>query len=77
LQGERQRFLKGGRFRLSKGVFRRGGLPDDNGVARGRSGGSIDEALRLLGAVWQGEQDEFDSVGLGRHRRTGLWLGGD
>lgn len=38
---------------------------------------TIDEALGLLGAVWQGEQDEFDSVGLGRHRRTGLWLGGD
>ncbi len=38
---------------------------------------TINEALRLLGVVREGDQDEFDSAGLGRHRRTERWLGGD
>ena len=35
---------------------------------------TINEALRLLGVTREGDMDEFDSAGLGRHRRTERWL---
>ncbi|NVI90598.1 hypothetical protein [Actinomadura sp. BRA 177] len=39
------------------------------------AGGSpISQALRRLGAVKGDHVDEFDAVGLGRHRRTDDWL---
>ncbi|MFF0294884.1 hypothetical protein ACFYS8_29275 [Kitasatospora sp. NPDC004615] len=36
--------------------------------------GPISLALRHLGAHADGHHDEFDAVGLGRHRRTEAWL---
>ncbi|QFZ19662.1 hypothetical protein [Saccharothrix syringae] len=37
-------------------------------------GNPISRALRRLGVARGGHFDEFDAVGLGRHRRTGDWL---
>ncbi|NUN47846.1 MAG: hypothetical protein HUU15_03335 [Candidatus Brocadiae bacterium] len=37
---------------------------------------AINLALRLLGVVAEEGKDEFDTVGLGRHRRTERWAGG-
>ena len=34
----------------------------------------ISQALRMLGVVAHPEKDEFDTVGLGRHRHTEAWL---
>src|SRR5262249_61635764 len=36
---------------------------------------AINEALRILGIKASGAFDEFDAVGLGRHRHTDDWLG--
>jgi hypothetical protein len=36
--------------------------------------GPINDALRLLGVVAREGVDEFDSVGLGRHRSNKVWL---
>lgn len=37
--------------------------------------GSINEALRFLGVpIDPGQPDEFDTLGLGRHRRTDQWV---
>jgi len=33
----------------------------------------ISEALRMIGVVAEGGMDEFDTVGLGRYRRTDRW----
>ncbi|MFK0194549.1 hypothetical protein [Kitasatospora sp. NPDC090308] len=38
---------------------------------------AISRALRHLGVSGEGHRDEFDAVGLGRHRRTESWLTGD
>ncbi|MFJ5233899.1 hypothetical protein ACIQBJ_28860 [Kitasatospora sp. NPDC088391] len=38
------------------------------------TGSPISLALRRLGATPDGHVDEFDAVGLGRHRRTESWL---
>jgi hypothetical protein len=48
-------------------------VPDDMGPLP-PEGGPIDKALRLLGAVAKNGEDEFDSVGLNRFRRTEDWL---
>ncbi|MFI6015109.1 hypothetical protein ACIBAG_41135 [Streptomyces sp. NPDC051243] len=49
------------------------------GVAEGQGfppGGSpISQALRRLGAVARAGADEFDAVGLGRHRHNEGWVG--
>ncbi|GAA2406205.1 hypothetical protein GCM10010420_37630 [Streptomyces glaucosporus] len=37
-------------------------------------GGPVSRALRRLGASAEGAFDEFEAVGLGRHRHTGDWL---
>jgi hypothetical protein len=37
---------------------------------------AISRALRRLGARADGHIDEFDAVGLGRHRRVAAWLEG-
>lgn len=37
---------------------------------------AINEALRLLGVRAAAGQDEFDALGLGRHRETEDWAGG-
>lgn len=39
-----------------------------------RTGSPISQALRRLGATKGNHFDEFDAVGLGRHRDTGDWL---
>jgi hypothetical protein len=36
--------------------------------------GPINAALRVLGVRRTGDRDEFDSVGLGRHRSTQDWV---
>ncbi|KDN82620.1 hypothetical protein [Kitasatospora cheerisanensis] len=41
------------------------------------TGSPISLALRRLGAHADGHRDEFDAVGLGRHRRTEGWLKDD
>ncbi|WP_020663086.1 hypothetical protein [Amycolatopsis benzoatilytica] len=38
------------------------------------AGSPISQALRQLGVVRGGHLDEFDAVGLGRHRDTSNWL---
>lgn len=38
------------------------------------TGNAINDALHLLGARGNSPLDEFDSVGLGRHRDTAAWL---
>ncbi|GAA3882394.1 hypothetical protein GCM10022243_53760 [Saccharothrix violaceirubra] len=38
------------------------------------AGSPISQALRRLGAVKGDHVDEFDAVGLGRHRRTDHWV---
>jgi hypothetical protein len=35
---------------------------------------AINQALRFLGVEAQDGKDEFDTVGLGRHRLTDMWL---
>lgn len=35
---------------------------------------AIDRALRLLGVEKGGQYDEFDALGLGRHRKTERWI---
>ena len=41
---------------------------------RRAEGGPINEALRLLGVERAGHHDEFDALGLGRHRSLESWL---
>jgi hypothetical protein len=36
--------------------------------------GPINEGLRLLGARTEANDDEFDSIGLGKYRNTDSWL---
>jgi hypothetical protein len=33
----------------------------------------ISQALRIIGVVAEQEMDEFDTVGLGKHRETHRW----
>ena len=35
---------------------------------------SISQALRLIGVVTEQGMDEFDTLGLGRHRETHQWV---
>jgi len=42
---------------------------------RKRFGGSIDDAMKELGVVCEGDKDEFDTLGLGNHRTNDSWLG--
>jgi hypothetical protein len=36
--------------------------------------GAVNKALRILGVVTSGKKDEFDIIGLGRHRETEDWV---
>ncbi len=45
------------------------------GYHRPASQWPINAALRRLGVRTAGGLDEFDHLGLGRHRRTGRWIG--
>jgi len=42
---------------------------------RERYGGNIDNAMKALGVVCEGDKDEFDTLGLGKHRTNDSWLG--
>ncbi len=42
---------------------------------RDKYGGNINKALKELGVVVRGEHDEFDALGLGKHRTNESWLG--
>lgn len=42
---------------------------------RKRQGGNIDEAMKELGVVCEGDKDEFDTLGLCKHRLNESWLG--
>ncbi|TDB91613.1 hypothetical protein E1264_01290 [Actinomadura sp. KC216] len=46
----------------------------DEGERWSEAGSPISQALRRLGAGRGEHFDEFDAVGLGRHRETGGWL---
>jgi hypothetical protein len=45
------------------------------GQPHGPAGSPISRALARLGVACDGALDEFDTVGLGRHRETGDWAG--
>lgn len=51
-----------------------GPLSSVEGEPFAREGSPISQALRLLGATKGDFFDEFDAVGLGRHRDTERWL---
>lgn len=51
-----------------------GSLPMAVGQPAPAAGTPISQALRRLGVVAGTHVDEFDAVGLGRHRRTEDWL---
>jgi hypothetical protein len=42
---------------------------------RERYGGNIDAAMIELGVVCESDKDEFDTLGLGKHRTNDSWLG--
>ncbi len=44
---------------------------------RKRFGHPIDDALKELGVICEGDMDEFDTLGLGKHRTNDSWLGKD
>lgn len=44
---------------------------------RKRFGGNIDEAMKELGVICDGDKDEFDTLGLGKHRTNESWTGKD
>ncbi|MFD8600159.1 hypothetical protein ACFV1L_34670 [Kitasatospora sp. NPDC059646] len=62
----------GGTGDQSVAVWDRGALA--LGPLTASTGSPISLALRHLGARADGRPDEFDAVGLGRHRRTESWL---
>jgi hypothetical protein len=47
-----------------------------NGIRAGDPGNNINDVLRLLNVIPQAGLDEFDTLGLGRHRSTREWLPG-
>jgi hypothetical protein len=50
-----------------------GPLADGDGARSAADGSPISQILRRLGVVKDNFYDEFDAVGLGRHRHTGEW----
>ncbi|MFD8481936.1 hypothetical protein [Kitasatospora sp. NPDC059673] len=62
----------GGTGDQSVAVWTRGALT--LGPLTAPTGSPISLALRHLGAHADGHHDEFDALGLGRHRRTEAWL---
>lgn len=49
----------------------------ENGKRAGGPGNHINDVLRLLNVMPQAGFDEFDTLGLGRHRSTREWLPGN
>jgi hypothetical protein len=47
--------------------------PSTKGYSQGWPNSPISQALRMIGVVAEGGQDEFDSLGLGKHRKTHKW----
>ncbi len=44
---------------------------------REQFGSNIDNAMKALGVVCEGDKDEFDTLGLGKYRTNESWLGQD
>jgi len=42
---------------------------------RPQQGRPIDDAMNALGVVCEGDNDEFDTLGLGKYRTNDAWLG--
>ena len=47
--------------------------PSTKGYSQGWPNSPISQALRMIGVVAEEGQDEFDSLGLGKHRKTHQW----
>ncbi len=66
----------GGRGRQDALVWDKGSLrfsPTTQGYDQGWPNSSISQALRAIGVVAEKGMDEFDTVGLGKHRETHQW----
>jgi hypothetical protein len=69
-------FYIGGRGGQDALVWSKGGLqfsPTTEGYDQGWPNTPISQALRVIGVVAEKGKDEFDTVGLGRHRETHQW----
>jgi hypothetical protein len=47
--------------------------PSTKGYSQGWPNSPISQALRMIGVIAEKGQDEFDSLGLGKHRKTHQW----
>jgi hypothetical protein len=69
-------FYFGGRGGQDALVWSKGALrfsPNTQGYDQGWPNTPISQALRLIGVVAERGKDEFDTVGLGKHRETHRW----
>jgi len=69
-------FYFGGQGRQDAVVCDKGSVrfsPLTTGYSQGWPNSSISQALRMMGVIAEGGQDEFDSLGLGKHRKTHRW----
>jgi hypothetical protein len=69
-------FYFGGQGGQEAAVWDKGNLqfsPTTQGHSQGWPNSSISQALRLIGVVTEQGMDEFDTVGLGKHRKTHQW----
>lgn len=64
----------GGQGEQSAAVLHRGAVQWVRQGGGEWPGSPISQALRQIGVVAAGGKDEFDTLGLGRHRRTHDWL---
>jgi hypothetical protein len=67
----------GGQGRQEALVWDKGNVrfsPTTRGYERRWPNSSISQALRLIGVVTEQGMDEFDTVGLGKHRKTHQWI---
>jgi hypothetical protein len=66
----------GGQGRQDAVVWDNGSVrfsPVTPGYSQDWPNSSISQALRMIGVIAEGGQDEFDSLGLGKHRETHRW----
>jgi hypothetical protein len=69
-------FYLGGQGGQDALVWDRGSLrfsPTTQGYDQGWPNSPISQALRMIGVVAEKGNDEFDTVGLGKHRETDRW----
>jgi hypothetical protein len=70
-------FYFGGQGKQDALVWDKGSLrfsPATPGYDQGWPNSSISQALRLIGVAAEKGMDEFDTVGLGKHRETQQWV---